>query len=82
MHAKSASFRHAAHRRRTTIVAVNKPVGENARTVQSKKRTQLKTKVMGKATWTKRDKTSGEFTAVRSQQKTRAFIGRKSAVIR
>jgi hypothetical protein len=26
-----------------------------------KKRTQLKTKTMGKAGWTKRDKTTGEF---------------------
>jgi hypothetical protein len=34
-----------------------------------KKRTQLKTKVQGKAAWTKRDKTSGEFMAVKKSAK-------------
>jgi hypothetical protein len=42
-------------------VAVNKPVGDNARKGAVKKRTQLATKTSGKKTWTKRDKTSGEF---------------------
>jgi hypothetical protein len=34
---------------------------DNARKGAVKKRTQLQTKTMGKKTWTKRDKTSGEF---------------------
>jgi hypothetical protein len=42
-------------------MAVNKPIGDNARKGAVKKRTQLATKTMGKKTWTKRDKTSGEF---------------------
>ena len=46
-------------------MAVNKPVGDNARKGAVRKRTQLKGKVMGKAAWTKRDKTSGEFMAVK-----------------
>jgi hypothetical protein len=42
-------------------MAVNKPIGDKARKGAVKKRTQLATKSMGKKTWTKRDKTSGEF---------------------
>ena len=42
-------------------MAVNKPKGDSARKGAVKKRTQLATKTMGKKTWTKRDKTSGEF---------------------
>ena len=50
-------------------MAVNKPVGDNAGKGAVKKRTQLKTKVMGKDAWTKRDKTSGEFMAVKKSAK-------------
>jgi hypothetical protein len=42
-------------------MAVNKPIGDNARKGAVKKRSQLKTKVMGKETWTKRSKESGAF---------------------
>jgi hypothetical protein len=42
-------------------MAVNKPTGDSARKGAVRKRTQLKTKVMGKAKWTKRSKTSGQF---------------------
>ena len=42
-------------------MAVNKPTGDNARKGAVKRRTQLQTKAMGKKTWTKRDKTTGEF---------------------
>jgi hypothetical protein len=42
-------------------MAVNKPIGDNACKGAVKKRTQLATKAMGKKTWTKGDKTSGEF---------------------
>ena len=50
-------------------MAVNKPVGDNARKGAVKRRTQLKTKVQGKAAWIKRDKTSGEFMAVKKSAK-------------
>lgn len=42
-------------------MAVNIPVGDNARKGAVKKRTQLKTKLGGATAWTKRNKTSGEF---------------------
>jgi hypothetical protein len=42
-------------------MAVNKPTGDNARKGAVKKRSQLKTKVMGEEKWTKRRKKSGEF---------------------
>jgi hypothetical protein len=50
-------------------MAVNKPIGDNARKGAVKKRTQLKSKVMGKPAWTKRDKKSGEFMAVKKSAK-------------
>ena len=37
-------------------MATNKPVGDNARKVAVRKRTQLRSKTMGESTWTKRDK--------------------------
>jgi hypothetical protein len=46
-------------------MAVNKPVGDNARKGAVKKRTQLKTRLGGVTAWTKRSKTSGEFMAVK-----------------
>lgn len=42
-------------------MATNKPVGDNARKGAVRKRSQLATKTMGKKTWTKRDRSSGEF---------------------
>jgi hypothetical protein len=50
-------------------MAVNKPVGDNARKGAVKKRTQRKTAVMGEPAWAKRDKTSGEFMAVKKSTK-------------
>jgi hypothetical protein len=50
-------------------MAVNKPVGDNARKGAVKKRTQLKTKVGGVSAWTKRSKTSGEFMAIKKPAK-------------
>jgi hypothetical protein len=50
-------------------MAVNKPTGDNARKGAVKKRTQLKGKLIGKTAWTKRDKTSGEFVAVKKSKK-------------
>jgi hypothetical protein len=42
-------------------MAVNKPVGDNARKGAVRKRSQLQTKMAGKKQWTKRDRTTGEF---------------------
>jgi hypothetical protein len=42
-------------------MAVNKPVGDNARNGAVRKRSQRKTKMMGKKRWTKRSKQSGQF---------------------
>jgi hypothetical protein len=42
-------------------MATNKPAGDNARKGAVQKRTQLRTKTMGENTWTKRDKTTGQF---------------------
>ena len=42
-------------------MAVNKPVGDSARKGAVRKRSQLKTKLQGEETWTKRGKASGQF---------------------
>jgi hypothetical protein len=42
-------------------MATNKPVGDDARKGAVKKRSQLATRTLGKKTWTKRDRNSGEF---------------------
>lgn len=50
-------------------MAVNKPVGDNARKGAVKKRSQLKTTLGGASAWTKRSKKSGEFMAVKKPAK-------------
>jgi len=50
-------------------MAVNKPTGDNARKGAVRKRSQLKTKMAGKAQWTKRDKTSGAFMVTKKNKK-------------
>jgi hypothetical protein len=45
-------------------MAVNKPMGDNARKGAVKKRTQIKTTLGGATAWTKRNK-GGEFMAVK-----------------
>jgi hypothetical protein len=50
-------------------VAVNKPVGDNSRKGAVRTRSQLKTKVLGKTAWTKRDKSDGKFMAVKQSKK-------------
>jgi hypothetical protein len=65
---KSEKFRLKATVREITT-AVNEPVRDNARKGAVKKRTQLKSKLMGKSAWTRRDKTSGEFMAVKKRAK-------------
>jgi dihydrofolate reductase len=42
-------------------MAVNKPTGDNARKGAVKKRTQRKTVLMGRTTYTKRSTASGRF---------------------
>ena len=42
-------------------MATNKPTGDNARKGAVRKRTQLRTTVMGESTWTKRNKKTGKF---------------------
>ena len=46
-------------------MAVNKPIGDNARKGAVRKRSQLKATLGGATAWTKRNKTSGEFIAVK-----------------
>jgi len=50
-------------------MAINKPVGDNARKGAVRKRSQVKTKLAGVTAWTKRSKTSGEFMAVKKPRK-------------
>ena len=50
-------------------VAVNKPVGDNARKGAVRKRTQRKGALMGKTAWTKRSKESGRFMDVKKSKK-------------
>jgi hypothetical protein len=50
-------------------VAVNKPLGDNARKGAVKKRSQVKAKLGGATAWTKRSKKSGEFIAVKKPAK-------------
>jgi hypothetical protein len=45
-------------------MAVNKPVGDNARKGAVRQRSQLRTKVAGEEHWTKRSRASGRFGAV------------------
>jgi hypothetical protein len=46
-------------------MAVNRPVGDNARKGAVRKRSQVRTKLGGASAWTKRSKSSGEFMAVK-----------------
>jgi hypothetical protein len=65
--------------RMTHLALVNKPVGDNARKAAMKKRTQRKSKVMGKPAWTKRDRTSGEFLAVKKSARKFKGLRREKA---
>ena len=46
-------------------MAVNKPLGDNARKGAVRRRSQLKTKMMGEEHWTKRSKKTGQFMDVK-----------------
>jgi hypothetical protein len=50
-------------------MAVNKPVGDNARKGAVRKRSQLQGEIMGRPAWTKRDKSTGEFMDVKKSKK-------------
>jgi hypothetical protein len=50
-------------------MAVNRPIGDNARKGAVRKRTQRKTRLMGKTAWTKRSKESGQFIDVKKSKK-------------
>ena len=50
-------------------MAVNKPIGDNARKGAVRKRTQLKSELGGATAWTKRNKKLGEFMAVKKPAK-------------
>lgn len=50
-------------------MATNAPVGDNHRNGAVRKRTQVKTKVMGKEHYTKRSKKSGQFMAQKKDEK-------------
>jgi len=60
-------------------MAVNKPVGDNARKGAVRKRSQLKTKMAGKEQWTKRSKESGEFMAVKKSKRKFKGVRREKA---
>jgi hypothetical protein len=50
-------------------MAVNKPLGDNARKGAVRKRSQLKTKMQGAANWTKRSRETGRFMDVKKGEK-------------
>ena len=56
-------------------MAVNKPVGDNARKGAVRKRSQVKTKLGGVTAWTKRNKESGQFIDVRKARKSLRVCG-------
>ncbi len=60
-------------------MAVNKPVGDNARKGAVKKRTQLKGKLTGKTAWIKRSKESGQFMDVKKSKKKFKGVRREKA---
>lgn len=56
-------------------MAVNKPVGDNARKGAVRKRSQLKTKIADEAHWTKRSKSSGRFMDQKKSASAKPFKG-------
>jgi hypothetical protein len=63
-------------------MAVNKPVGDNARKGAVRKRTQRKGTLMGKTTWTKRSKESGQFMDVKKSKKKFKGVRREKTATR
>ena len=56
-------------------MAVNQPVGDNARKGAVKKRSQLTTKVNGASTWTKRSTQTGKFIDQKAAPAKKKFKG-------
>jgi hypothetical protein len=56
-------------------MAVNKPVGDNARKGAVRRRSQLKTKVEGEAHWTKRSRATGQFVDQKNSATAKPFKG-------
>ena len=50
-------------------MAVNKPLGDNARKGAVRKRSQIKIKLLGGPAWAKRNKKGGKFMAVKKSKK-------------
>ena len=63
-------------------MAVNKPTGDNARKGSVKKRSQVKTTLGGASAWTKRNKNSGEFIAVKRPAKKKKGAARRFKGVR
>jgi hypothetical protein len=55
-------------------MAVNKPKGDNARKGAVKKRSQTKTTLGGASAWTKRNRSSGEFMALKRPGKKKKAV--------
>jgi hypothetical protein len=51
---------------REPMMAVNKPVGDNARKGAVRKRSQLETAMAGETHWTKRNRKTGRFVDVKT----------------
>ena len=60
-------------------MAVNKPVGNNARKGAVRKRSQLKTKMQGEEHWTKRSRSSGRFMDQKKKGKFKGVRKEKAA---
>jgi len=58
-------------------MATNKTIGDNSRKGAVKKRTQVKTKILGEEHWTKRSKDSGQFMDQKKKESSRASGGSK-----
>lgn len=56
-------------------MAVNKPVGDNARKGAVRKRSQLKTKTEGESHWTKRSRATGQFMDQKKKTTSKKFKG-------
>jgi hypothetical protein len=56
-------------------MAVNKPIGDDARKGAVRRRSQLKTKIQGQAHWTKRSKESGQFMDQKKSASAKPFKG-------
>ena len=68
-----------AHALEEEQMASNEPVGDGRRIGAVKKRSQLKTKVMGEPHWTKRNKETGQFMDQKKKGKFKGVRKEKAA---